>query len=170
MLLEELKDTDLDMRELAINTVKYQKFKTKAALSKFDYKLTYSTAANYFNLGISYIKTKLRSKAVGKKFYDYIEEALEQHVQPLTPSEDDRRREYNNVYHKKDAHLPVKDVLAEIQTEEKLTEKFEYGVRVKDTVKIFKSREQADFFLEGVLFGGEDMYNARIVSVQNLGD
>lgn len=95
MKLSELKDVNLMMKSFTTDVVKYQNFKTKKFIEKFrDTYTTYAdkTLANYFDAGVTYINTKIKRKLCGDKFYGYIDEALAQCVQPLTPSIEDKRR------------------------------------------------------------------------------
>ena len=73
------------MKQLGENIVKYQKFKISAILNKIDYAgLSKSTLNSYITSGINYIKTGKKYKQYGS-YYKYIDEAIERHVQPLTP-------------------------------------------------------------------------------------
>lgn len=164
MELKDLNKVNFDLKDFATNIVKYQKFKSKAALSKFEYKLRENTANSYFGFGVTYIKTGKICKAANKKLYTYIDEAISNHVQPLTPSDKDKRVEFKNTYHKKGVKLPVQETLKKMNCGS-LVEKFEYGVRYDDTIKIFESSHDAKMFLNGIRFCGKD---GRLVSIQDL--
>lgn len=162
MELKDLAGENLDLRDFAINIVKYQNFKTKNALSKFEYKLNETTAANYFGAGVIYVKTKKKNKQVCKKLYNYIDKAIENCVQPLRPSEEDKRRIFKNTYTKKDIVIPAQQAVLELTKNQSITERFEYGVRIGDTVKVFSTSNDAKLFLDGIVFAGQ---KAKIVSI-----
>ena len=132
--------------------VKYQKFTTNKVLEKFEEQnLLYkkATAISYINYGIAYIMYGTKHYAVPKKIYNAIDECIAKHIQPLTPSENDKRRINNNKYQKKDAVLPVQK-LPEVKTE--LTEKFEYGVRIENRIILFSTENGMSEFVKNVKF------------------
>ena len=168
MELSELKDVNLTMKNFAVDIVKYQKFKTKIFLEKT--KNNYSdysekTAANYFDNGVAYINTGIKRKMCSNKFYSYIDEAIAQCIQPLTPCNEDKRRIFKNTYTKKDVILPVQKVVNNLM-KNKLVETFEYGVRYNDTIKVFGTDEtKAKIFLAGIEFMGG---KGKLVSITDL--
>lgn len=137
--------------------VKYQKFNTNKVLEKFEeqnilYKK--ATAISYINYGIAYIMYGTKHYAVvPKKIYNAIDECIAKHIQPLTPSEKDRRQINNNKYQRKDAVLPVQK-LPEIKTE--LTEKFEYGVRIENRIILFSTENGMNEFVKNIKFINPD--------------
>ena len=171
MQLEELSNINMDLYEFAKNIVKYQNFKTSAALKLFEYKVSYTTALNYFNLGITYIKIKIKSKSIPMKIYEYIDDAIKKHIQPLTPKESEKRRVNKKMFAKKEATLPIQNALNEIRTEKTLTEKFEYGVKYSDhDIKILNSKHDALIFLSGVSAVSNEFFKPILVSITKLED
>lgn len=136
--------------------VKYQKFTTNKVLEKFEEQnLLYSkaTAISYINYGIAYIMYGTKHYAVPKKIYNAIDECLAKHIQPLTPSEKDKRRTHIKQYQKKDAVLPVQK-LPEVKA--KLTEKFEYGVRIENRIILFSTENGMNEFVKNIKFINPD--------------
>lgn len=132
--------------------VKYQKFTTNKVYEKFkEQNLLYSkiTAKTYINYGISYILYGTKHYAVPKKIYNAIDKCLAKHIQPLTPSEKDKRRTHIKQYQKKDAVLPVQK-LPEVKA--KLTEKFEYGVRIENRIILFSTENGMNEFVKNIKF------------------
>lgn len=132
--------------------VEYQKFSTNKVLEKFEEQnLLYkkATAISYINYGIAYIMYGTKHYAVPKKIYNAIDECIAKHIQPLTPSEKDKRRINNNKYQKKDAVLPVQKI-PEVKTE--LTEKFEYGVRIDNRIILFSTENGMNEFVKNIKF------------------
>lgn len=168
MELTDLKDVNLSTRSLTVDIVKYQKFKTKSFVEKVkDRYSDYSEATlrNYFDSGVTYINTNVKRKMCSNKFYGYIDDALSQCIQPLTPSEQDRRRVFKNTYTKKNVTLPVQEVVNNLM-KNKMTERFEYGVRYNDMIKVFGTNEtEAKIFLAGIEFMGG---KGRLVSITDL--
>lgn len=88
--------------------------------------------------------------------YEYIDEAISQHVQPLTPKDNEKRRVLRNMYLKKKAILPVQKVVKELTKQSRMCEKFEYGVMYDDNIKVFgKDSTAAKIFLAGITFVGK---------------
>lgn len=132
--------------------VKYQKFTTNKVLEKVkEQNLLYkkATAINYINYGIAYILYGTKHYAVPKKIYNAIDECIANHIQPLTPNEKDKRRTYTKQYQKKDAVLPVQK-LPEVKA--KLTEKFEYGVRIENRIILFSTENGMNEFVKNIKF------------------
>ena len=148
--------------------VKYQKFTTNKVLEKFiEQNLLYSkaTATSYINYGIAYIMYGTKHYAVPKKIYNAIDECIAKHIQPLTPSEKDKRRIIKNKYQKKDAVLPVQKI-PEVKTE--LTEKFEYGVRIDNRIILFSTENGMNEFVRNIKFVNPETY-IQAVEVTCLG-
>lgn len=133
--LENLKEEvrQKQLRDFALAIVKYQDFKTKIAVEHVNYDSSRETIENYFGCGVSYIKSnfKVKHRSIPPKIYDYIDEFIAQHVQPLTPSAADRRSEYKqrkNIYHGKNAVPPI----AKLEIVKKqITEKYDmYGIKL----------------------------------------
>lgn len=170
--LENLKEDirQKQLRDLALSIVKYQNFKTSAAIKNIKFVASQNTTKNYFGCGVSYIKSggKVKHKAIPSKIYDYIDEYLAQHVQPLTPSESDRRGEYKqrkNRYHGKSAVPPVAKLDIVRQP---LTEKYDdYGIKSPDGyVKICKSRDYAEGYMEALKDNGKVVDEYKIIAIK----
>lgn len=164
MELKDLNTVDFDLKDFAYNIIKYQNFQTNKAVKKIEANLKTTTKALYFNSGVRYIKTGIKNPTVNKKVFEYIDLGMKECLQPLTPSENDKRRVFKNTYHKKDVKLPVQETLKKLSCN-KLTERFEYGVRYDDTIKIFSSSHDAKMFLNGIRFVGKQ---GRLVSIQDI--
>lgn len=79
------------LKNLAMNIVQYQNFKTKAIIRKIDNAgYSESTLRFYIDKGISYIKSGKIYKELGN-FTNYIDEYIAHHIQPLVPSNYDKR-------------------------------------------------------------------------------
>lgn len=82
------------IRELATVIVKYQNFKTCIIMAKAAY-LGYARGSlgAYIQFGLEYLNEGLRNKKGGKLF-DFIDEVLAKHIQPLTPAINEQRTPY----------------------------------------------------------------------------
>ena len=147
--------TDEELIEkLAYDIVKYQNFKTNALMAKLDYPIKNSTLKNYIESGIRYIKRQFKSEIVRPSLYTYIDKAILEFVQPLTPSRWEKRRFYKIDYTKREQTPPV----ATLEMVNKPTiAKFTYGVKLGDTIKLFDHKAEAELFVEGAKFGGSDV-------------
>ena len=162
-LTEELKKKRMENVALAIR--KYQNYKSSIAVTKLDNSLTESTRKNYLTFGLAYIKTGKKHKVVPSSLYDALDKVLNECVQPLTPSKEDKKREYKRDYSKKDVAPPV----ARLDIVKKpLTARVSYGVRIEDSVKCIDSYDRAVGFLEGLRYMGNK--NAKMVSFEALED
>lgn len=132
--------------------VKYQKFSTPFIWKKFREEkilVSNSTGVNYINYGIAYILYGTKHYAVSKKLYQAIDNCIANCLQPLTPSEKDKRRTHKKQYQKKDAVLPVQK-LPEVKA--KLTEKFEYGIRIENRIILFHTENAMLEFIQNIKF------------------
>ena len=148
---------ELELKKKAINTVKYQNFKTRVALEKMDTPMT----EIMFSAGVSYIKYGTINKALGKAFKIQLDKAIEEHVQPLVPREEEKRLSY--MYHrgtrlktkkqveaqKKETELPIQKLEV---VKNPLTETFEYGVMVDKNLRIFDTEDEAKQFMYNLRF------------------
>lgn len=150
--LETLKDDlkEKAIRDFAYNIVKYQKFITKIAVEKFEHTYSKTTACNYFDAGLKYLRTGSTFNAnYNKHLYTYIDEAVANHVQPLTPSKDEERQIKKGYYTRKDNNPPI----AKISIVKKpLTAKINYGVQINDNIVLCKTEDEARAFLRGMRF------------------
>lgn len=146
------------IKQCALLVVKMQKYKTEKVLeaiekdSSINFKK--STAINYINDGISYIKYGRISKNLPKIFYEEIDKLIEKHVQPLTPKPSDARRQLATKYEKKETVLPIQRVP---EIKEKMTTIFEYGVRIENRIILFDSEHSMATFIKNAKFVNPDI-------------
>ena len=141
--------------------VKYQKFKNSIITEKIGDILAKSTKLNYITCGRYYIKTGLKYKnVVGSNFYKYLQECMDRHVQPLTPSFEDKLREVKRTYTRKEAKLPITKVVPK-----KISTNIEWGVKINDKVVLEKNEERARGFLKGIRFLNNTC-EAKLVTVE----
>lgn len=154
------------LRNLAINIVKYQNFKTSAVINKIDNcGYTKSSLMSYINFGINYIKTSFRERR-GGSIYDYIDEALAKHIQPLTPTAEEHRvqkRGGKRKKHKGDDITPVEKVLKEIEQKTSIPKNLKYAVKMDKNLRIMDSIEEAKAFQDGLTFMGN--INTELVKI-----
>lgn len=138
--------------------VKYQKFRTDKVYKKFleqdSIMLSKSTAINYINYGISYIKYDKKAYSIRKEFYDCIDKCIAEHIQPLTPNTMDARRELVRKYEKKETVLPIQRVP---EIKEKMTTIFEYGVRIENRIILFDNEHSMATFIKNAKFVNPDI-------------
>lgn len=149
------------LRNLAINIVKYQNFKTSAILNKIDWAgYSKNAIATYINYGISYIRKKIRKKNAGN-IYNYIDEAKANYITPLVPKENEKREEPKQ----KQKIIPVQNVLKKIneQIVSKENNRF-LGIKIGDKIIIKESLDEIKAFQEGLIFMGNN--DSRIVKVK----
>lgn len=154
--------TENKFTELAKWIIKYQYFRMKVALkyAPSGYKdstlIAYvSVAQRYFNQGI-----KL-------PYYDYFYAELDKQtakcLQPLTPSEYDRKREVKRKTqsYKKDVQPPI----AKLDIVNKpICAKIKYGIQFDDTVLLFDKEDFARYFNKGIEHAGGEA--GKIVTVE----
>ena len=128
--------------------IKYQNFCINAAINNAPEGYSKSTLRNYMTYGLQYLKHGKKIKLYNW-LYPYLDEVIKQHLQPLTPSIGERKRERTNDYTAKDNTPPVAKLACVTKP---LTAKIQYGLRFDDTIKIFKSEEEATWFNKGVEF------------------
>ena len=142
---KKLQLTDLsqyDLRALSRSIVKYQLFKAKACLHKLSGNFAPTTKFQYFKVGVQYLKTGYKKDKVNPKLYEYLDEAKSSHIQPLTPSQKDKAREYNRK--KEQKVTPV------FNLPQKVTEKFEYAVRNGNQIMVFDDENQIKKFINNL--------------------
>ena len=83
---------DYKLQKLATNIIKYQNFKSSAIPDEVKKDFSYKTFASYFSQGLRYIKTQYKNPKTSKKLFQFIDEELKRCIQPLTPSEKDKKR------------------------------------------------------------------------------
>lgn len=140
-------------RQFGENMVKYQNFKTSVIRDRIDHAgFKEKTLDCYINSCIAYIKTGKKFAQYGK-IYDYVDEALARHVQPLTPKEEDRRRILPPRSSKrvtscieKDKVPPVVNVLNQIKEINKPVYEERFGVITEDRVILMENEDKARDF------------------------
>ena len=150
------------LKNLAINIVKYQNFSTNSIVSKIDnagYPET--TLRFYIDKGIAYIKNGSACRQLGS-FTQYLDECIEQYIQPLTPKETERRRQ---VFRKSKCSAtpnsnPVQRVLNKIAKEAK---PYSFAVQMEHNIRLYDSIEEAKAFKDGLSFMGN--ISAKIIKV-----
>lgn len=75
-----------------------------------------------------------------------------EHVQPLTPSPMDARREFVRKYEKKETVLPVQKAVQKIIQKEEITSKFDYGIKIDNRIILFKSEDEMEQFIKNLRF------------------
>jgi hypothetical protein len=149
--LENLQENIL--KEKAKEVVQYQNFRTAVALEKMQYMKDRQT----FNMAVGYVKYGTRHpNIISKAFKAALDECIKNHVQPLTPKQDEVRQKrgcggqnLKKHYQKKDAVVPIATLEV---VNEKLTETFEYGVMQGNNIRIFNSEEEARQFRDNLVF------------------
>lgn len=101
-----LKDLPQELRDkkaydIATIIRKYQDYKTSVAAQKLDSTLTLGTRKNYVMGGVSYIKTGKKMPCVPSYIYEAIDKVIKECVQPLRPSENDKKRSYKRNFIRK---------------------------------------------------------------------
>lgn len=140
--------------------VKYQNFNSGAAVKNAPERYSLSTLKNYLLYGSQYLKSGKRIKLYNW-LYPYLDKCVQSHVQPLTPGVAARKRTSTKDYTTKENIPPV----AKLEILKKpLLAKFLYGLRFDDTIKIFKSEEEASLFNKGVEFAKGEA--GKIVTVE----
>lgn len=155
---KKLAQTDLNVFKtapaelLARQIVQYQNFSNKAAMSKINC-MSYSPSAvrNYLTLGISYIKNGYKTRSVPTSIYNAIDMWQEKNLQPLTPAAGEERK-----FKKKKISEIVKPKVSVPDVPKVLTEKFEYGIKMGNTIKIYDSEEQCKVFIDALDFARVD--------------
>lgn len=141
------------LRNLAIDAVKYQNFKSEIAAGKLSYPMALLTLKRYLNAGARYIKCGAKTYSTQELFYTYIDEALAQFVQPLTPSKYERGHRRKIDYTQKESRPPV-SLLPEVNTP--LIEKFVYGIKTPNGIRTFETENDMRLFAEGIMLANPE--------------
>ena len=149
------------IKQLAYEIVKYQNYKVKYATANLPGDLASSTKANYFICGVKFIKNGTKNKIVPVQLYEYITEAMNKHVQPLTPKESERRVERNINYTKRNVEHPAQKVLEIIKNQSPKV----YAVKLDNTLVIQNTLNDARAFSSGINFLNPNS-NASIVQLE----
>lgn len=156
------------MRNLAINIVKYQDFKTSAIIPKID-NCGYAQGAlsSYIGFGICYIKKGTKNKKAGN-IYNYIDEALKNHVQPLVPSESERRRVAGVQTSRKVKDVSqVQKVLDGLYTKASKTQTH-IAVQISDYLSIVDNQEEANGFNKCLEFLGKQAGKVVKITIEEV--
>lgn len=154
-------------RQLGENIVKYQYFKTSEIIRLID-NAGYSEATlrSFIDNGIGYLSSKVAPKNIGR-LPIYIDEAVNKHIQPLTPKQEQKRRigYHRKPVIKKGVELPINKVLKEITKNEPITDKIEtlYAVKMDKNIRLQNSLIEAQAFLEGLTFLGKS--DAKVIEI-----
>ena len=147
------------LRNLAVDIVKYQNFKTSAIIKKIDNAgYSNSSLVTMIFYAIRYIKTG-EVNARAKTIYPYIDEALKNHIQPLVPSKKDQRVVKNK------KNPPIQNVLKKINEQAISKENNRFlGIKIGDKIIIKESLDEIKAFQEGLIFMGNN--DSKIVKVK----
>ena len=140
--------------------IKYQDYKSKAALYYAPKGYTTSSLINYHQNGIQYIKNGKKNKMYNW-LYPYIDKFIKEHLQPLTPSLAEKRKVYANNPTSKEAVLPIQKLEC---VSKHITAKIQYGVKFDDFIKLFESEEEAKGFNKGIEYAKGT--TGRVVTVE----
>lgn len=150
--LENMKENIVKSRALEI--IQYQNFKTRIAVEHLKH-----TRRAVFDSAVGYIKYGTWNKClVTKELKEELDKLIANHVQPLTPKQDEKRVCYNRTnkvinkhkkYQEKDVIVPISKLEV---VNQQMTEEFEYGVRQGDNIRLFANKELATSFIESVKF------------------
>ena len=168
--LQNLKEDwqEKQLRDIAKWIVKYQNFKLNIALEKIDTDFCSKlTLKNYLVRGLRYLKTGKKTSGVKTALYDFLEEELEKHTQPLRPTFSEQKQAYRRDYTKKENIPPIVPVTLK-KVQKPLIANFEYGIRIENDIKIFKNEDMANGFLQGLNFCGNNEGRLVSVEVENL--
>lgn len=144
--------------KLAELIVKYQKFQTSLiwlqVLKDPSIIVSKSTAINYINLGICYLKTGQKYKSIPITLYKNIDDCVARHLQPLTPTLAQERRKIARDYTRKEAKLPIEKNPV---IKQELTKTFEYGVRIENRIILFDTEHSMATFIKNAKFVNPDI-------------
>lgn len=156
--------------DIAKTIIQYQNFKNVIACSKMSDDLGKSTKNNYLNYGIKYLKKKTKVNLIPKILYQCLDEWQKKCLQPLTPSFEDRKIQYNlkKKHEKKDAILPVNKVIEDINTNIRVTAEIKYGIKLNDEqILLMKNRDYALGFANGLKHCGKT--DVKVITLE-IGD
>ena len=161
-VLQAMKEAQQEkIRKTAEIIIKYQKFKNSIIAEKIGGTLTKSSKLNYISCARYFLRTGQKYKNIcGSSFYKYLQECIDKHVQPLTPSFEDKLRETKRTYTKKESKPPVTKIVPT-----KVTTNIEWGIRIDDKIIIEKDENMARAFLKGVRFFNNDC-DAKLITIE----
>jgi len=151
------------IRKTAEIIIKYQKFKNSIIAEKIGGTLTKSSKLNYISCARYFLRTGQKYKNIcGSSFYKYLQECIDKHVQPLTPSSDEKLKEMKRVYTKKETKLPITNIIPK-----KISTKIEWGIKINDKIVLETNEDRARAFLRGVKFlNKSDNTDIKLVTVE----
>ena len=153
------------LRQFAKQIVQYQDFSISKALAKMNIG-AYSecTARQYFQDGRKYIKTskKVRSGKNPSNLYNYIDEFLEQKLQPLTPKDNEKAKVQLSTPKYEPQKIEVPVIRKQIKNNDK------YGVLINNSVKIYKTIEQCKAYQDACIDFGKNEIKLVRVKIEDL--
>ena len=153
------------LNNLAINIVKYQNFKSSEIIRIIDNAgYSKSTLLSYINNGIGYLTNNKKNKKCGR-LYEFIDEAVAKHTQPLMPKDYQKRGITRGIRTFNNNKVQTKTDIAPFETIRKIeiTKELIYAVQMDKNLRIQNSLKEAESFLEGLSFMGNT--NAKIVKL-----
>lgn len=146
------------LRNLAKNIIKYQNFSTNAVIRKID-NAGYSerTLRFYIDKGIAYLKNGTAYGKLGK-MSNYLDDGIKECIQPLTPSEQDKRRSVVGKDKAVKTEPPVVKVLENINKK-----KTAFIVKFNNNALLYEGKDEAEAFKQGLYFAG---IGANIVEIE----
>ena len=149
------------IKKVAETIFKYQKFKNSIIVEKIGNSLAKSSKLNYITCARHYIKTGEKyKKVVGNNFYKYLQECIDKHVQPLTPSFDEKLQKTKRKYTKKESKPPIIKVIPK-----KVTTNIEWGIKINDKIVLETNEDRARAFLRGIKFLNNNC-EAKLVTIE----
>lgn len=148
-VLQAMKEAQQEkIRKTAEIIIKYQKFKNSIIAEKIGGTLTKSSKMNYITCARHFLRTGQKYKNIcGNSFYKYLQECIDKHIQPLTPSFEDKLRETKRIYTKKETNLPITNTIPK-----KISAKIEWGIKINDKIVLETNEDRARAFLKGIKF------------------
>ncbi len=137
------------LKQLALDAVRYQDFKSKCVLDRLSYRIGKSSVKLYLDAGARYIKKSRKHDGLRQEFFKYIDEHIGNYVQPLRPQKHEKRELYNMDYTNKETKSPI---VYMVESNRPLTETFLYGIKNGNTIRLFESEITMKMFMEGVKF------------------
>lgn len=153
------------LKQFAKQIVQYQDFSISKALAKMNIgAYTELTARQYFQDGRRYIKTgkKVRNGKNPANLYNYIDELLEQKLQPLTPKANEKAKVQLSTPKYEPQKIEVPVIRKQIKNNDK------YGVLINNSVKIYKTIEQCKAYQDACIDFGKNEIKLVRVKIEDL--
>ena len=121
------------LEQLVLQCYKYQKFTTKAALSKINRgSYAENTVKQYLDCSKIYLNYGTRKKAMSNRLYDLIDKYKAAHVGILEPKNDERYKPQPN---KRNIPPTLQ------QTPQPQQTPTNYAIKINNTIKVFSNKE-----------------------------